>query len=125
MDFTYAASLMFAKSRTYSERNGSRACKNSWGVIEKDFVDDSRGERSGIDHGTAFNQQAGDLHFAEKADDSGHLRMTIRSGCRQLLDANASSQQLLFLFLFRKRAEHQDIVLGRLCNPRVKWQTQA
>ena len=77
-----------------------------------------------VDHGAAFNHQAGDLHFAKETDDGGHVGMAVR-GCRgQLLHANAELQQLLFLFLFGERAKHQNIVLRGLGYAGLEGQAQ-
>src|ERR1700680_2587144 len=55
------------ESSPSGERNGGCACENPGCVVQKNFVDDARGKRGPVDHGTTFDHQASDLHLAKQA----------------------------------------------------------
>src|SRR6185369_6808722 len=55
------------------ERHRTGAGQNLRSVVEEYLVHNTRGQRCAIDHGSAFDQQAGNLHGPEAAGDLHHI----------------------------------------------------
>src|ERR1700686_148817 len=96
------------------ERNRAATGQNLGCVIEKNFVHHARGQRSPFAHRSAFNEQAGDLQFTQGSRDLGEVRTAVIGigAERDLLYADAAVLEGAALFLFRKRAEDQYVLLN-------------
>src|ERR1700722_5561330 len=80
------------------KRDRARVAKNPCSVIQKDFVDHIRRERSRIDRRSAFDHQRNDFKLAETAKNGSHIEVRARLTGGELLDSNA---ELFELFLLR------------------------
>src|SRR5207245_11335602 len=77
-----------ADSCASRERNRAVAGEYLRRVIEKNFIDQARGERSPIDHRAAFNQNASDLQFSKTACNSRHIGTAVGHHWGNLLHSN-------------------------------------
>src|SRR5436305_10898574 len=81
------------------KRHRSTAGKNLGRVIKKNFVYHSGGKRRPVYQRAAFNQQTGDLQFAQASNDPGKVRASVIGAERNLFHTNAMFFELAaFLF---------------------------
>src|ERR1700693_1396131 len=91
------------------KRHGTGSGKNLGRIVKENFIDDARGQRGSVDHGSAFDQKAGDFYGPEEARDFFHVGTAIPCADRNLLYANSLILQLALSLFFGKGAEYPHI----------------